>query len=216
MVDAVPESLGQLFNELSIAEPPLTSGVAGPEPYATSRELAGSDLAVGSRGQPGDSGSQTPPPRTRDRQKRSPRSLALTARPLPPPRPQEKVSQLKEEVRLQYEKLHQLLDEDLRQTVEVLDKAQAKFCSENAAQALHLGERMQEAKKLLGSLQLLFDKTEDVSFMKVGWDRDQPVGSGSFLSRSLPFFAPNQFPPPVCSQGSGASLHGLRTLLCPF
>lgn len=80
---------------------------------------------------------------------------------------QEKVSQLKEEVRLQYEKLHQLLDEDLRQTVEVLDKAQAKFCSENAAQALHLGERMQEAKKLLGSLQLLFDKTEDVSFMKV-------------------------------------------------
>lgn len=79
---------------------------------------------------------------------------------------QEKVSQLKEEVRLQYEKLHQLLDEDLRQTVEVLDKAQAKFCSENAAQALHLGERMQEAKKLLGSLQLLFDKTEDVSFMK--------------------------------------------------
>lgn len=81
---------------------------------------------------------------------------------------QEKVSQLKEEVRLQYEKLHQLLDEDLRQTVEVLDKAQAKFCSENAAQALHLGERMQEAKKLLGSLQLLFDKTEDVSFMKVG------------------------------------------------
>lgn len=85
--------------------------------------------------------------------------------------PQEKVNQLKEEVRLQYEKLHQLLDEDLRQTVEVLDKAQAKFCSENAAQALHLGERMQEAKKLLGSLQLLFDKTEDVSFMKVGWAR---------------------------------------------
>ncbi|KAK2119119.1 E3 ubiquitin-protein ligase trim8 [Saguinus oedipus] len=79
---------------------------------------------------------------------------------------EEKVNQLKEEVRLQYEKLHQLLDEDLRQTVEVLDKAQAKFCGENAAQALHLWERMQESKKLLGSLQLLFDKTEDVSFMK--------------------------------------------------
>lgn len=88
------------------------------------------------------------------------------------------MSQLKEEVRLQYEKLHQLLDEDLRQTVEVLDKAQAKFCSENAAQALHLGERMQEAKKLLGSLQLLFDKTEDVSFMKVGWGRDRLLGPG--------------------------------------
>lgn len=91
------------------------------------------------------------------------------------------MSQLKEEVRLQYEKLHQLLDEDLRQTVEVLDKAQAKFCSENAAQALHLGERMQEAKKLLGSLQLLFDKTEDVSFMKVGWAQDLLV-----VPRSIP------------------------------
>lgn len=93
---------------------------------------------------------------------------------------QEKVSQLKEEVRLQFEKLHQLLDEDLRQTVEVLDKAQAKFCSENAAQALHLGERMQEAKKLLGSLQLLFDKTEDVSFMKVG------LGATAQLFQLLP------------------------------
>ncbi|KAF6318009.1 tripartite motif containing 8 [Rhinolophus ferrumequinum] len=100
---------------------------------------------------------------------------------------EEKVSQLKEEVRLQYEKLHQLLDEDLRQTVEVLDKAQAKFCSENAAQALHLGERMQEAKKLLGSLQLLFDKTEDISFMKntksvkILMDRTQTC-TGSSLS----------------------------------
>lgn len=94
------------------------------------------------------------------------------------------MSQLKEEVRLQYEKLHQLLDEDLGQTVEVLDKAQAKFCSENAAQALHLGERMQEAKKLLGSLQLLFDKTEDVSFMKVGW------APAAFLNWSLQFSTP--------------------------
>ncbi|EDL42006.1 tripartite motif protein 8, isoform CRA_c [Mus musculus] len=100
---------------------------------------------------------------------------------------EEKVSQLKEEVRLQYEKLHQLLDEDLRQTVEVLDKAQAKFCSENAAQALHLGERMQEAKKLLGSLQRLFDKTEDVGFMKntksvkILMDRTQTC-TGSSLS----------------------------------
>ena len=72
------------------------------------------------------------------------------------------MSQLKEEVRLQYEKLHQLLDEDLRQTVEVLDKAQAKFCSENAAQALHLGERMQEAKKLLGSLQRSEEHTSEL------------------------------------------------------
>lgn len=99
---------------------------------------------------------------------------------------QEKVSQLKEEVRMQYEKLHQLLDEDLRQTVEVLDKAQAKFCSENAAQALHLGERMQEAKKLLGSLQLLFDKTEDVSFMKVGWWHPGAIPGWPLISYTAP------------------------------
>lgn len=82
--------------------------------------------------------------------------------------PQEKVSQLKDEVRLQYEKMHQILDEDLRKTMEILDKAQAKFCNENAAQVLHLNERMQEAKKLLSSIQVMFDKTEDINFMKVG------------------------------------------------
>ncbi|KAI1236241.1 hypothetical protein IHE44_0001520, partial [Lamprotornis superbus] len=78
----------------------------------------------------------------------------------------EKVSQLKDEVRLQYEKMHQILDEDLRKTMEILDKAQAKFCNENAAQVLHLNERMQEAKKLLSSVQVMFDKTEDINFMK--------------------------------------------------
>lgn len=91
--------------------------------------------------------------------------------------PQEKVSQLKDEVRLQYEKMHQILDEDLRKTMEILDKAQAKFCNENAAQVLHLNERMQEAKKLLSSVQVMFDKTEDINFMKVRtlcWDGRWP------------------------------------------
>lgn len=51
--------------------------------------------------------------------------------------------------------------------MDVLDKAQAKFCNENAAQVLQLNERMQEAKKLLSSVQVMFDKTEDINFMKV-------------------------------------------------
>lgn len=161
------------------------TGVAGTEPCATSR----SNLALRNPGQSGGLGSQTLPSRMSDRQKRQPvvPRAHLPAHPCPLCL-QEKVSQLKEEVRLQYEKLHQLLDEDLGQTVEVLDKAQAKFCSENAAQALHLGERMQEAKKLLGSLQLLFDKTEDVSFMKVGWAQDWWWDPGAFLKWSLQFF----------------------------
>ncbi|KAB0392829.1 hypothetical protein E2I00_018199, partial [Balaenoptera physalus] len=96
---------------------------------------------------------------------------------------EDQLYKLESDKRLVEEKVSQLKEE----TVEVLDKAQAKFCSENAAQALHLGERMQEAKKLLGSLQLLFDKTEDVSFMKntksvkILMDRTQTC-TGSSLS----------------------------------
>jgi len=97
----------------------------------------------------------------------------------PAPVPQEKVSQLKDEVRLQYEKMHQILDEDLRKTMEILDKAQAKFCNENAAQVLHLNERMQEAKKLLSSVQVMFDKTEDINFMKVRQAAHARVGVGA-------------------------------------
>lgn len=88
------------------------------------------------------------------------------------------MSQLKDEVRLQYEKMHQILDEDLRKTMEILDKAQAKFCNENAAQVLHLNERMQEAKKLLSSVQVMFDKTEDINFMKVRQAAYARVGRG--------------------------------------
>lgn len=88
------------------------------------------------------------------------------------------MSQLKDEVRLQYEKMHQILDEDLRKTMEILDKAQAKFCNENAAQVLHLNERMQEAKKLLSSVQVMFDKTEDINFMKVRQAARARVGQG--------------------------------------
>lgn len=88
------------------------------------------------------------------------------------------MNQLKDEVRLQYEKMHQILDEDLRKTMEILDKAQAKFCNENAAQVLHLNERMQEAKKLLSSVQVMFDKTEDINFMKVRQAAYARVGRG--------------------------------------
>lgn len=68
---------------------------------------------------------------------------------------------------MQYQKVHQLLEEDLGRTLEVLDKARSKFCQENSAQALQLNERRQEAKKLLSSVQVVFDKAEDINFMKV-------------------------------------------------
>ncbi|KAG7492571.1 hypothetical protein MATL_G00015860 [Megalops atlanticus] len=79
---------------------------------------------------------------------------------------EDKVQQLKEEVRAQYQKVHQLLEEDLGRTLEVLDKARSKFCQDNASQALQLNERRQEAQKLLSSVQVVFDKAEDINFMK--------------------------------------------------
>lgn len=80
---------------------------------------------------------------------------------------QDKVQQLQEEVRMQYQKMHQLLEDDLGKTLEALDRARARFCQENSAQALQLNERRQEAKKLLSSVQMVFDKAEDINFMKV-------------------------------------------------
>lgn len=80
---------------------------------------------------------------------------------------QDKVDQLKQEVRLQYQKMQQLLEEDLGKALNVLEKSRSKFCQENSRQVLQLNERRQEAKKILSSVQVLFDKAENINFMKV-------------------------------------------------
>lgn len=77
------------------------------------------------------------------------------------------MDQLKQEVRLQYQKMQQLLEEDLGKALNVLEKSRSKFCQENSRQVLQLNERRQEAKKMLSSVQLLFDKAENINFMKV-------------------------------------------------
>lgn len=74
---------------------------------------------------------------------------------------------LKEEVQLQYQKMQQLLEEDLGKTLEVLDQAHTKFCQENSTQVLQLNQKRQEAKKLLSSIQMVSDKAEDIKFMRV-------------------------------------------------
>lgn len=79
---------------------------------------------------------------------------------------QDRVCELKEEVRLQYQRMHQLLEEDLGRTLEALDRAQARFFQENAAQVLALGEQRHEAQKLLSSINTAFSKAEELSFMK--------------------------------------------------
>lgn len=74
--------------------------------------------------------------------------------------------ELKEEVRLQYQRMHELLEEDLGRTLEALDRAQARFCQENMGQVLALGEQRHEAQKLLSSIHTAFGKAEELSFMK--------------------------------------------------
>lgn len=93
------------------------------------------------------------------------------------------MDQLKQDVRLKYQKMQQLLEEDLGKALNVLEKSRSKFCQENSRQVLQLNERRQEAKKMLSSVQVLFDKAENISFMKVRHD---------------PILQPSP-PPPFCS-----------------
>ncbi|KAM9773165.1 E3 ubiquitin-protein ligase TRIM8b [Syngnathus typhle] len=79
---------------------------------------------------------------------------------------EDRVLELKEDVRLQYQRMHQLLDEDLGRTLEALERAQARFCQENAAQVLALGEQRHEAHKLLSAINTAFGKAEELGFMK--------------------------------------------------
>ena len=79
---------------------------------------------------------------------------------------QDRVCELKEEARVQYQRMHQLLEEDLGRTLEALDRAQSRFLQENTAQVLALGEQRHEAQKLLSSVQTAFNKAEELSFMK--------------------------------------------------
>ncbi|XP_060795969.1 E3 ubiquitin-protein ligase TRIM8b [Neoarius graeffei] len=102
---------------------------------------------------------------------------------------EEKVQHLKEEVQLQYQKMQQLLEEDLGKTLEVLDQAHTKFCQENSTQVLQLNQKRQEAKKLLSSIQMVSDKAEDIKFMrntksvKILMDRSQ-----SYIGNTLPSY----------------------------
>uniref|UniRef100_A0AAV2LB70 E3 ubiquitin-protein ligase TRIM8 n=1 Tax=Knipowitschia caucasica TaxID=637954 RepID=A0AAV2LB70_KNICA len=79
---------------------------------------------------------------------------------------EDRVCELKEEVRLQYQRMHQLLEEDLVRTLEALDRAQSRFCQENSAQVLVLGEQRHEAQKILSSINTVFEKSETLNFMK--------------------------------------------------
>lgn len=79
--------------------------------------------------------------------------------------------ELKEQVKSQYRRMQLMLEEDLSETMQLLDRAHSRYRQENSQQALRLSERRQEADKLLSSVQMVLDRAEDINFMKVSLAR---------------------------------------------
>ncbi|KAL0964203.1 hypothetical protein UPYG_G00320690 [Umbra pygmaea] len=76
------------------------------------------------------------------------------------------VCELKEQVRSQYQRMQALLEEDLSETMQIVDRAHSRYRQENTQQALQLGERRQAADKLLSSVQMVFHRADHINFMK--------------------------------------------------
>uniref|UniRef100_A0A667ZAF7 E3 ubiquitin-protein ligase TRIM8 n=1 Tax=Myripristis murdjan TaxID=586833 RepID=A0A667ZAF7_9TELE len=75
---------------------------------------------------------------------------------------QEAVSELKDRVKAQYERMHALLEEDLRNTMHILDSAHGTYQQRKSQQALQLKERRQEADDLRTSTQMFLRRTENI------------------------------------------------------
>ncbi|XP_056147239.1 E3 ubiquitin-protein ligase TRIM8a [Lampris incognitus] len=76
------------------------------------------------------------------------------------------VCELKERVRAQYRRMQALLDEDLSETLQLLENANSEYRQKNSQQALQLKERRQEADKFLSSAQMFHHRAENINFMK--------------------------------------------------
>lgn len=81
--------------------------------------------------------------------------------------PQATVSELKERVRTQYQRMHALLEANQSETVQMLGSAFSMCERKNSHQALLLKERRREAEKLRRSLQMFFQRSGSLNFMKV-------------------------------------------------
>lgn len=81
--------------------------------------------------------------------------------------PQATVSELKERVRAQYQRMHALLEANQSETVQMLGSAFSMCVRKNSQQALLLKERRREAEKLRRSLQMFFQRSGSLNFMKV-------------------------------------------------
>ncbi|XP_030604522.1 E3 ubiquitin-protein ligase TRIM8-like isoform X1 [Archocentrus centrarchus] len=76
------------------------------------------------------------------------------------------VSELKERARVQYQRMHALLEANQAETMQMLESTYSTYVRKNSQQVLQLNERRQEAEKLLSSVQTFFRKAGSLNFMK--------------------------------------------------
>ncbi|XP_068597006.1 E3 ubiquitin-protein ligase TRIM8a [Brachionichthys hirsutus] len=76
------------------------------------------------------------------------------------------VSDLKDRVRAQYQRMHTLLDASQAETAKMLENTFTVYVRENSQQALKLNEKRQEVGKLLSSGQMFFQRSSSINFMK--------------------------------------------------
>lgn len=76
------------------------------------------------------------------------------------------VSELKERARAQYQRMHALLEADQAETAQMLGDALAACVRKTAQPALLLKEKRREAEKLRRSLQMFFQRSGSLNFMK--------------------------------------------------
>ncbi|XP_054654541.1 E3 ubiquitin-protein ligase TRIM8a [Dunckerocampus dactyliophorus] len=76
------------------------------------------------------------------------------------------VSELKEQVRDQYQRMHALLEAKQCETMQMLERACSSYARKHSQQVLQLSERRQQAEKLLSSVQAFFQRADNINFMK--------------------------------------------------
>ncbi|XP_029926244.1 probable E3 ubiquitin-protein ligase TRIM8 isoform X2 [Myripristis murdjan] len=100
---------------------------------------------------------------------------------------QEAVSELKERVKAQYQRMHALLEVDMSETMQIVDGAHGVYRQRNSQQALQLKEQRQEADKLRTSAQMFFERAENINCMKNTKPYQMLIDrSNSYLGTALP------------------------------
>uniref|UniRef100_A0A672G1W6 E3 ubiquitin-protein ligase TRIM8 n=1 Tax=Salarias fasciatus TaxID=181472 RepID=A0A672G1W6_SALFA len=97
------------------------------------------------------------------------------------------VSELKERVRAQYKRMHELLEASQAESLQMLESAYLEYKRKNSQQVLQLNESHQEAEKLQSLVQSSLQRADSLNFMKntkpykILMDR-----SNSYLSSAIP------------------------------